>query len=292
MFYEGISDFFYDPKSKLYYGNKKGMYYKYNSDMTPPFEPVQAVQSETAGKSSSMDPVPILDPSRPENGIEGSKKSIVIKLKTKSLKSTKSKSQAPSTEAPDTTVAITQLRVHKQHELDIDKWSDRQVEKRIEDRQFQRTAKGEPMCPLCRRKFPSVEKLLQHEKVSQLHKDNLAKAAQAKKEVPSQYVDRAEQRRSMYGPDVPALPNRELSTETAANSNEKTPIVDSLDNESNIGNQLLRKMGWKEGGAVGGRSEGLSAAAGLVKDWERIEQLAEQGGKDRSGRSGGGVGAL
>ncbi|GAX23522.1 RNA-binding protein 5/10 [Fistulifera solaris] len=260
--------------------------------MIPPFEPVQAVNSETAGKSSTMDPVPILDPSRPENGIEGSKKSIMIKLKTKSLKSAKSKPQAPSTETLGATVAVTQPRVHKQHELDIDKWSDRQVEKRIEDRQFQRTAKGEPMCPLCRRKFPSVEKLLQHEKVSQLHKDNLAKAAQAKKEKPSQYVDRAEQRRSMYGPDVPALPKRELSTELAAISNETAPVVDSLDKESNIGNQLLRKMGWKEGGAVGGRPEGSSAAAGLVKDWERIEQLAEQGGKDRSGRNGGGVGAL
>ncbi len=292
MFYEGVSDFFYDPKSKLYYGNKKGIYYKYNIDITPPFQPVQAVQSETAGKYSSMDPVAILDPSRPEKGIEGSKKSIMIKLKTKSLKSIKSKSQAPSTEAPDATVTVTQPRVHKQHELDIDKWSDRQVEKRIEDRQFQRTAKGEPMCPLCRRKFPSVEKLLQHEKVSQLHKDNLAKAAQAKNEEPSRYVDRAEQRRGMYGPDVPVLPKRELSTETVAISSETAPVVDSLDNESNVGNQLLRKMGWKEGGTVGGRSEGPTAASGLVKDWERIEQLAEQGGKDRAARRGGGVGAF
>lgn len=287
MFYEGISDFFYDPKSKLYYGNRKGTYYKYNHDLNPPFEPVQKLDSQTVGSLNSMDPVPILDPSRPENGVEGSKKSIMIKLKTKTLKSSKPKQQA--TEASTATLTATNPRVHKQHELNIDKWSDRQVEKRIEDRQFQRTAKGEPMCPLCRRKFPSVEKLLHHEQVSQLHKDNVTKATKSKKENP-QYVDRAEKRRIMYGPDVPVIPTKGIHAENVAIPNETPPVVENLDSEANIGNQLLRKMGWKKGISLGGRPDGSSAAAELVKDWERIEKLADQGGKERSSRSGG-VGA-
>lgn len=293
MFYEGVSDFFYDPKSKLYYGNKKGTYFKYNSELTPPFEPVQKVDTQSAGNTNTMDRVPILDPSRPEHGVEGSKKSIMIKLKTKTLKSSKPKPQA--TEASNATLmATTNARVHKQHELNIDKWSDRQVEKRIEDRQFQRTAKGEPMCPLCRRKFPSVEKLLHHERVSQLHKDNLAKATTTRNENPH-YVDRAEQRRSMYGPEVLLLATKEVHAQdaatTAAIHNETPPVVEKTDSESNIGNQLLRKMGWKEGSSLGGRIDGPSTASELIKDWERIEKLADQGGKDRSARSGGGVGA-
>lgn len=298
MFYEGVSDFFYDPKSKLYYGNKKGTYYKYNSDITPPFEPVQKINSQSTGNSNTMDPVPILDPSRPEYGVEGSKKSIMIKLKTKTLKSSKPKQEATPLETSNATLTATNPRVHKQHELNIDKWSDRQVEKRIEDRKFQRTAKGEPMCALCRRKFPTVEKLLHHEQVSQLHKDNLAKAATTRNEN-AQYVDRAEQRRSMYGPEVPLLATKAIHAEHAAiqaaaavQTDETPPVVETLDSETNIGNQLLRKMGWKEGNSLGGRSDAPAAASELIKDWERIEKLADQGGKhDRSARGGGGVGA-
>lgn len=295
MFYEGESDFFYDPKSKLYYGNKKGAYYKFRSDLNPPFEPVQnAADSQQAGSFNTMDPVPILDPSRPENGAEGSKKSITIKLKTKTFKSSKSKQQqGQSVETSDaTTFTATNPRVQKQHDVNIDKWSDRQVEKRIEDRKFQRTAKGEPLCPLCRRKFPSVEKLLLHERVSQLHKENLAKADKSSIKGNPQYVDRAEQRRTMYGPEAPVvLPSVKVYPESVSMSNETPPVAEKINSESNIGNQLLRKMGWKEGNSLGGRADVSSAAAGLVKDWERIEKLADQGVKDGSSRNGG-VGAL
>eukprot|EP00536_Pseudo-nitzschia_multiseries_P013439 jgi/Psemu1/290869/fgenesh1_pg.575_\ len=44
------------------------------------------------------------------------------------------------------------------------------------------TAKGEPICTLCKRKFPTMEKLRLHEKASELHKKNLLRLQEKKKQ--------------------------------------------------------------------------------------------------------------
>jgi hypothetical protein len=68
---------------------------------------------------------------------------------------------------------------------------------------------GDPVCLLCMRKFRSTEQLRRHKAASQLHKENLRKAELARKQEESghpqpassttEYVDRANKRRVLYG---------------------------------------------------------------------------------------------
>jgi RNA-binding protein 5/10 len=176
------------------------------------------------------------------------------------------------------------------------------------------TKRGEPICSLCRRKFSTLQKLRQHEERSDLHRQNLAKreAAEggaAKKVAPaslsSEYRDRARDRRTMYGPEFSSNP----ATHTGGTANKPVNIGPSLERareiavteavrpddafgDSNVGNKMLQKLGWKSGASLGrkqnnpgssepaaldgGRAEG---AARLVQDWERIEQVASIEGR-------------
>lgn len=243
MFYEAESDFFYDAKTKLYYGNRSKLYYRYDTSITPPFRQVEAsevtaAQSEVANVASS----------RPSSG-ESKRSSISINITTKPKKK-KAK------------VESEQSRMKKEQEDDLKKWSDRQVEKKIE-RKVRRTAKGEPICDLCKRKFATMEKLEYHERVSQLHKDNLLKKKQSVEAAAKEkmkYVDRAEQRRNLHGDDV--VPDRELPPV------EPTKTDPSL-GESNIGHQMLTKMSGGKGVPKTEQQERLS------KDWDRIESMSD-----------------
>ena len=286
MFYNAESDFFYDPNSKMYFSNKKQAYYRHDETSDPPFQIAHLAKGQ-----DTMNPTaePALAPQKKPGTKVEPKGSISIKLKTKSLKSRKPKTLEKKQDA--TSSSSVNTKVQKQHAVDMDKWSDRQVEKSVEERTIQRTAKGEPMCPLCRRKFPTVEKLLYHERVSQLHKDNLAKQAQTKKTAPvpgndKGYVDRAKQRRDMYGPETtPVAVPLPTSLPTSGSTEEITASTpqDNL-NETNVGNKLLQKMGWKEGKSIGrtrGNEESSLSNSNLTKDWERIEAIAAANGGSR-----------
>ncbi|KAI0702329.1 hypothetical protein BC835DRAFT_1321578 [Cytidiella melzeri] len=134
-------------------------------------------------------------------------------------------------------------------------------------------------CLLCSRKFNTLDQLKRHNKESDLHKKNYkdpnlrevarekAKAAKAKVEQPK-YRDRASERRIMHNqPDIP-LP--ETSTAAAKPSNVKKrfaegppppaspppPPVKLGEDTSNVGNKLLRMMGWTEGTGLGQGGEG------------------------------------
>ena len=290
MFYEAESDFFYDPKSKLYYGNKQKAYYRHVAGQRPPFEQVQKVEANT-----TVEPVVLNTQPAKDNNSKASttqKKTITISLKTKSLPKSKTKSedknQVPCVPAP----------LLKKHEADMEKWSERQVEKKQQQsqpeeskqQQVAKTAKGEPICLLCKRKFPNLEKLQYHERVSKLHKDNLAKAAVAA-EKQQEYVDRAAQRRIMYGPESSSGATRTpttttVETTTSVEEKQQQPVrpQDNL-GESNIGNQMLQKLGWKDGESLG-RGNGGSSSSKVVQDWERIESIAEQGGKSSQTSAG------
>lgn len=322
MFYESTSQFFYDPKSKLYYGNSQATYFTYNATVKN-FEEVQPLDEAVQNDTTSA---PILNASDNLTTVQptqGKSKSISINLKTKALPSS-SKSiklanmDAATKEKPSTAILV---RVPKKHAADIDKWSERQVEKlrdaqaaqpAIDAKAVATTPKGEPICVLCRRKFPTIEKLHYHEQVSNLHKENLAKEAATAtlvaKSDPS-YVDRAQQRRRLYGPEAPILLPTDVLSVVSAGSKSQSDITASVmppqDNlgESNIGNKMLQKLGWKAGNALGRQQERdgdepddaaplqKPPVAALVRqDWERIESMAFNGGKG-NGRSGGGVGS-
>jgi len=244
-----------------------------------------------------------------------------------------------ATDTPtDASVLPTASLVQKKHKVDMDKWSQRGKT----PTEVKRTAQGKPICILCKRKFANVKKLRQHEKLSPLHKQNLLKKklqqlkTDQKKSLPKikadtndtlsmEYRDRAKERRSMYGPESASLgisPGA-LNSEAVACTVEMGPsltnarLVTAVETitpsqnlgETNIGNQLLQKLGWTKGSSLGrsngttggmemmdpnGKNEGnkgssttMAAADKLKQDWERIESLATGGGGNGNGNGRG-----
>ena len=128
---------------------------------------------------------------------------------------------------------------------------------------------GKFICHLCKRQFNSAQHLAQHEQGSQLHKDNLMKK-QAEENGPV-YRDRAAERRNTFGSSDPAVTLRYYNdnNDEASSGDKKrrkedhTPATTSvpvslMDDNANMGNQLLRKMGWNDGKGLGKAENGMS----------------------------------
>ena len=340
MFYESQSNFFYDPKSKLYYGNSKKAYFRYDDTLDPPFKEIEKTPEILDDEMTKAT----------KQGGEGNyvnpKPTIAIKLKSKKLKKPKNAAAVQDRKAPPPPVAVATppssapvvSKIEKERIANIEKWNETQAQLKAESlpkkkgsnsssssssaannvvvvassQKIRTTAKGEPICVVCKRKFPTIDKLRIHERMSELHKTNLAKLAAANKStttnansensavvvagavvavatttttttikrkdppatLSTEYTDRAQKRRDLHGsggggPDAPIKPfqnDEEVSHDP--------PILssDSL-GESNIGNQMLKKMGWDahqaERSVVGVQND-------IRKDWERIETLASR----------------
>lgn len=281
MFYEAIADFYYDPKSKLYFGNKSKKYYTYRHEEDPPFCEFDApptfnetdVTVDTAGLKL-------------EN-----KKKIAISLKTTVLPAASKANKKPKPHKAPKKVKAPPPEPKKKDAVNIEVWAERGKEIREESASAkipqQMTTK--PVCLLCRRKFATVEKLKKHEELSDLHKENLKKKEgeanrEKQEESGMEYRDRALERRIMHGPaeavSFPALP-RDLEETATTRVAEVVRPEESL-GESNIGNVLLQKLGWKSGSSIGRSANGEQDTAQntLVKDWEKIESLAASGQQD------------
>jgi RNA-binding protein 5/10 len=302
MFYQSDSGFFYDPKTKLYYGNKQGAYFRYDESKKPPFEQVQNAIPKPEESSNQLDPM-LSYTSTDRIKKDAGKKMISIKIKSKTLASAKPKKKekvvADVKQAPVPPVASS-YHVQKKHGADMEKWSERQVEKKEEVKQAEKpngkvkvvkTIKGEPICLLCKRKFPTIEKLHYHEKASALHQENLAKQAsvintESSDPFRTDYVDRAQQRRDMHGTEssmtAPPLKVPAALSHTKAACPPPTKHPSENLGQTNIGNQMLQKLGWKSGdslGRQGGDTNQNEVQNAIVKDWEKIEAIASNGGK-------------
>ncbi|KAI0033268.1 hypothetical protein K488DRAFT_85104 [Vararia minispora EC-137] len=139
-------------------------------------------------------------------------------------------------------------------------------------------------CLLCARQFKTLEQLSRHNKESDLHKKNYKdatlrdiarKKAQAVKEnavasevssdaQQAKYRDRASERRIMHNqPDVP-LPEgmedkrkqRRFIEGPPPPPSPPPPPVKPGEDPNNVGNKLLKMMGWKEGTGLGIEGEG------------------------------------
>jgi len=251
----------------------------------------------------------------PKGGsVKSSLNEVAAREKTRLIKenSIKRKESAISAAVENSTAASTVFLSHKKHAKDMNIWSDRVKEMKEEDKctdvqqppskKVKTTTSGQPICVLCRRKFATLEKLVQHENLSALHKENLAKKVAADdtkkkaQESDTSYRDRSKERRQMFGSDAPesssshaeALLAHSLGSGAAPERTKPAEVIrpeETLNNDSNVGNKLLQKMGWKSGEALGrtgndntAKGNSDSAASNLKKDWEKIESLAQNGG--------------
>jgi len=125
-------------------------------------------------------------------------------------------------------------------------------------------------CLLCKRQFPNKEALGRHMQLSDLHKTNLETMRKSKAAgengsglTSAQYRDRAKERRQKYGePSVPApnkLKERYIaSREEVAASKYEEPTKQGIGSD-NIGNKLLKKMGWTDGQGLGKANQGRTS---------------------------------
>jgi RNA-binding protein 5/10 len=272
MFFHASTEFFYDPKSKLYFGNKEQLYYQHCPGQDPPYQVIEQTEEHHDTPTTSVKTV----------AQEPERKKIAICLKTKALpgaaadEKKKSKKQDKNKDpAPKPSATSTAPVVPKEHATKMDLWSERGKELRGEA-PLVRTKTGQPVCLLCHRKFPDVSKLRRHEDLSELHKENLVKKQQQQRaaaEASTSYRDRALERRILHGDDTDAgtLVGRPLQEQMSKE------IVGPKENlnlgASNIGNQMLQKLGWKAGSAIGRHSDKPDEGV-LQKEWERIEAMA------------------
>lgn len=156
LFYEGFSDFFFDPKTKLYFGNKQQLYYMHcpgqqpafvavpNSTSSPDADPVAEssqdasppIGNEQVKDSSANDTNVVV--AAPKNKIAIS---IAMKPSSKTSQEVKHDADTETSEAhgeatpliaPKTTIEIFPIQ-KKICTADIEKWSKRAEEIRVEE---------------------------------------------------------------------------------------------------------------------------------------------------------------
>jgi biotin carboxyl carrier protein len=121
-------------------------------------------------------------------------------------------------------------------------------------------------CYLCMRQFKSPAEVNRHERLSQLHRDNLqneelkAKAT-AKlmkhgiQQSTTEYRDRAKERRQAFGSSKPST-KPSTKAKTSAPPKEKEPSPAPAPSK---GAALLSKMGWSAGSGLGAQGTGVTA---------------------------------
>ncbi|KDR73429.1 hypothetical protein GALMADRAFT_124505 [Galerina marginata CBS 339.88] len=130
-------------------------------------------------------------------------------------------------------------------------------------------------CLLCARQFKSMDQLKRHNKESGLHKANYKDANLrdiARQKVASRkagttsdqpkYRDRASERRTLFNqPDAP-VPDKDVTVakkrqlEAPPGPPTPPPPVNLGNDDTNVGNKLLKMMGWKEGTGLGSEGAG------------------------------------
>ncbi|XP_076329057.1 RNA-binding protein 5-like isoform X2 [Tachypleus tridentatus] len=126
-------------------------------------------------------------------------------------------------------------------------------------------------CLLCKRQFPNKDALSRHQQLSDLHKQNLETLKRTKlspeeleivekAEREAGYRDRAKERREKYGQPENPHPNK-LKDKYLKNIQQIVPYEQPTKQgigSDNIGNKMMKAMGWSEGQGLGRANQGIS----------------------------------
>ncbi|EEC04522.1 RNA-binding protein, putative, partial [Ixodes scapularis] len=120
-------------------------------------------------------------------------------------------------------------------------------------------------CLLCKRQFPSREVLTKHTQLSDLHKQNLEALRLSRStggpDSQGSYRDRARERRIKYGqpepPQTGTVHKEKVARPMPAQQNYEEPTKAGI-GEDNIGNKMLKAMGWSEGQGLGKSNTGTT----------------------------------
>lgn len=154
-------------------------------------------------------------------------------------------------------------------------------------------------CYLCMRQFKSSAEVNRHERLSQLHRDNLsnealvtkalAKLEKHKDDQPTaEYRDRAKERRQAFG----------SSRQTQARPKPVAPAKQDIEEPAaapapSKGAALLSKMGWSEGSGLGAQGTGMTApivtdvyaqGVGLGAQGSKLGEASEEAARNTRGR--------
>jgi len=263
LYFEDKSGYYFDYAKKLYYSTVKEKYYKYENKT---FVDCEAPVTQTKEKPKS-------DPKKDKAkkgllsfSISGSLTSQLSgdKMEIPAANSNHENFSKPVTAAKSAKALAASSRKSKEITKNIQQWNSNQ--KKLSDK---------PICLLCRRKFPSLEKLKKHEQKSEMHKENLRKqklgiskpisvaepktVQQATKAAEAAgYIDRAGERRKTFGQDTKPLGRSMIQRDI---NRMETPLY--VAEEDNKGVNLLKAMGWKEGEGLGRNNDGIAAPIGL-----------------------------
>jgi RNA-binding protein 5/10 len=142
-------------------------------------------------------------------------------------------------------------------------------------------------CLLCSRQFKTEAEVNKHERISQLHRDNMknedlvskamVKLNKSKDATDSSYRDRAKERRQAFNqPKQPAAQHNRATKD----SNDPSPKLKVEESEPAVsrGAALLGKMGWSAGEGLGAQGTGRTNAI-VTELYTQGVGLGAQGGK-------------
>ena len=156
-------------------------------------------------------------------------------------------------------------------------------------------------CYLCMRQFKTAAEVNKHERLSQLHRDNLqneelkskalaklAKKREGTQQAGTEYRDRAQERRQTFGSTKSKAKDKPSKSQPPAEAEEQAAT-----SAMSKGASLLGKMGWSAGSGLGAQGTGITApvatdlyvqGVGLGAQGGKVGDAVEEAGRNTRGR--------